>query len=378
MPRRTTLRLESLEARATPSASRLFATAQDIGSTVLVYEATGPRIVGGDGQVMHSGTGRLVAALDAYAAPFRGGVHLALGDVTGDGIEDLVTAPASGGGPHIKVFDGASLLRGQIVLVREFMAFDSNFFGGEYLAVGQIDPTTRDQEIIVSAGLGGGPHVRVFSLDRAEPIRDFMAFDISFRGGVRVAAGDVNGNGRTDIIAAMGPGSEPMVRAFDVMNAQPRILSQFLAYDRAFQGGVYVASGELDGLGGPAEIATGAGEGGSPHVKVWRIDGGQATAAYDFFAGDVNSRSGARVSVGNFGQRQDVETLYVADGYGSRGFSTGYNNSDPRLRAYNRQQFITVVAAGSNGPGSYFNYSESDLTLFDGFASTRAGGLNLG
>lgn len=377
MPRRTSFCLESLEARVTPSASRLFATSQDVGSTVLVYEATGPRVVGGDGYVFNSGTGRFVAALDAYVAPFGGGVHLALGDVTGDGIEDLVTAPAGGGGPHIKVFDGASLLRGQAVVVREFMAFDSHFFGGEYLAVGQVDPGTRGMEIIVGAGLGGGPHVRVFAFDRAGPIRDFFAFDASFRGGVRVAAGDVTRDGRADVIAAMGPGGEPQVRAFDMTNASPRTIVQFLAYDRGFRGGVYVATGALDLDGGAANIATGAGEGGAPHVHVWNVSGGQATVAYSFFAGDINSRAGVRVAVGNLGQLSDRDTLYAADGFGSRGFSTGSNNSDPRLRAYNLSLFIPMGTPGSI-PQSYYDYTESDLDLFDGFARTRAGGLNLG
>src|SRR6476619_149165 len=98
MRRRTQLRLESLECRETPSASRLFATSQDVGNHVFVYEATGPIVVGGDGQILNSGSGRLVASFDAYAAPFAGGVRLALGDVTGDGVEDLVTSPSSGGG----------------------------------------------------------------------------------------------------------------------------------------------------------------------------------------------------------------------------------------------------------------------------------------
>ena len=42
-------------------------------------------------------------AIDAYPG-FTGGVRVAAGDVTGDGIPDIITAPGPGGGPHVKVF----------------------------------------------------------------------------------------------------------------------------------------------------------------------------------------------------------------------------------------------------------------------------------
>ncbi|QIE54572.1 hypothetical protein G5B40_03440 [Pikeienuella piscinae] len=43
-----------------------------------------------------------------YQPDFTGGVHVAAGDVTGDGTFDTITSPGPGGGPHVRVFDGAS------------------------------------------------------------------------------------------------------------------------------------------------------------------------------------------------------------------------------------------------------------------------------
>ena len=49
--------------------------------------------------------GETLASFDAYAKAFRGGVRVAVGDVNGDGENEIVTAPGPGGGPHIRIFD---------------------------------------------------------------------------------------------------------------------------------------------------------------------------------------------------------------------------------------------------------------------------------
>src|SRR5438552_4479324 len=82
-----------------------------------------------------------------------------------------------------------------------------------------------------------------------------------FMGGVRVAAADVNGDHVADIVTAAGPGGGPHVRVLDGATGHESL--GFYAYDSTFPGGVFVATGDLDG-DGVAEIVTGAGEGGGP------------------------------------------------------------------------------------------------------------------
>ena len=62
----------------------------------------------------------------AYDPSLRGGVFVATGDLTGDGVDDIVTGPGSAeGGPDVRVFDGVS---GN--LVRSFLAYAPTFTGG--------------------------------------------------------------------------------------------------------------------------------------------------------------------------------------------------------------------------------------------------------
>src|SRR5262249_56529796 len=102
----------------------------------------------------------------------------------------------------------------------DFFAFEPTFRDGVRVAVGRVagDPT-RDQ-IILGADAGGGPRVRVLNLIGATPVPvatplgDFFAFEPGFRGGVRVAAGDVDGDSSHGdaLIVAAGPGGWPRGR----------------------------------------------------------------------------------------------------------------------------------------------------------------------
>jgi uncharacterized repeat protein (TIGR01451 family) len=69
-------------------------------------------------------------------------------------------------------------------------------------------------EIVTGAGPGGGPHVNVWTLatGAVTNLASFFASDPAFSGGVRIAAADVDGDGRAEIIAGAGPGGGPHVR----------------------------------------------------------------------------------------------------------------------------------------------------------------------
>ena len=96
------------------------------------------------------------------------------------------------------------------------------------------------------ADAGGTAHLRSFDMAPAQiagPLGSFLAEPSSFAGGVRVAAADVDGDGYADVITGAGPGGGPHVRVWSAGSGSTlQELTGFFAYDPAFGGGVFVAA----------------------------------------------------------------------------------------------------------------------------------------
>jgi hypothetical protein len=144
--------------------------------------------------------------------------------------------------------------------------------GGVRVAAGDINGDGR-AEIITGAGPGGGPEVRAFSFKNPVPIRDFFAFPPNFMGGVFVASIDVNGDLIDDIIVGAGAGGLPQVNVFN--GGTTALLSAFFAFGPQVPkvdsidelAGVRVA-GACEGCP-HSEIITALGPGGEPIVNVF-------------------------------------------------------------------------------------------------------------
>jgi hypothetical protein len=224
----------------------------------------------------------------AYQKSYSGGVRVAVGDVNGDGFIDVITAPA-GSFSHVKVIDGTRLGEQRGSLLMSFNAFPSNVRTGIFVAAGDVNGDGR-ADIIVAPDAGAPPVVRVFDGKTSALIASFPAYGPSFKGGVSVAAGDVNGDGRDDIITGAG-GANGHVKAFN--GASGAEIRSFQAFP-GFTGGIYVAAGDVN-YDGRADVIVGAGSGApGGHVKVFDGRTGQELAS--FFAFDPNFQGGVRVA----------------------------------------------------------------------------------
>ncbi len=247
------------------------------GAPTTVSVAVTPRVTlsavaagaGGGPQVtVYNQDGTVRFNFFVYAPTFTGGVYVATGDLTGDGVDDIVTGAGVGGGPHVRVYDGAT---GAEVL--NFFAYDPSVRGGVSVAVGDVDGDGFP-DLITGAGPGGGPHVKVFSAAGVEKF-GFFAYAPTFTGGVTVAAGDINGDHVDDIAVGAGPGGGPHVQVFDGRTRQ--VLLSFFAFDPSVRGGVSVAIGDAY-ADGTADVFAGSGTNGVVRVFRGGLNGVRLTA----------------------------------------------------------------------------------------------------
>jgi fimbrial isopeptide formation D2 family protein len=270
--------------------------------------------------------GQLVRVFDTTAgverfrfapfAGFAGGVRAATADVNADGIPDIIVGAGPTGGPRVQVYDGNT---GQIL--QDFFAFESFFRGGVFVSGGDFNGDGQ-ADVVVSADVGGGPRVRVFSAGNPNVVlSDFFGIaDANFRGGARIAVGDINADGVVDLVVAAGVGGGPRVATYDgrsiAAGTPTTLFHDFFAFEPFLRNGAYVAVGDVDG-DGFGDLIAGAGEGGGPRVTAFSgaalLQGNTSTWVANFFAFDPATTGGVRVAAADLNRDGRVE-LFVGTG----------------------------------------------------------------
>lgn len=168
-----------------------------------------------------------------FGPKFGANLSLALADLENDGKKELVVGMA-GTGTEIRIFD----LQGNIKKI--ITPFPKSYKQGVSVAVGNLNGS-GNQEIVVALAKSRSL-IKIFSNEGKLVSGGFYAFGKNFNGGVNLAAGDINGDGRDEIIAGAGIG-KPEIRIF---NDKTKQLASFLGGSSKVKNGVKVTAADVD------------------------------------------------------------------------------------------------------------------------------------
>jgi len=234
------------------------------------------------------------------------GVNVACGDIDDDHFDEIITGPGPGANlaPQVRAFtkDGSP------VAGVNFQAYGVLKYGVN-VACGDIDGDGFD-EIVTGAGPGAvfGPHVRGWNYDSGPESQAISEVNVlaygTYKWGINVACGDIDGDGIDEIVTGAGPGPifGPHVRAWNYDGgSETKAISDVnvLAYG-TYKWGVNVACEDVDG-DGIDEIITTPGPGPifGAHVRGWNCDNKKLTpiSSLNFIAYDNSYRYGAVAAV---------------------------------------------------------------------------------
>jgi hypothetical protein len=248
-----------------------FGSAYTAGVKVASGDVTGDGVAdvvvgttGGPGRarVIDGKTGQLRPGSVFSSSSYTGLVEVAVGDVTGDGVADVAVG-TSEGRPRVRVYRGGDFSR-----LADFRPFSGGSSQGR-ARVALADVTGDGRADLAVSGLySTGTRVAVYTgtslRSGTSPARAFPEFTLTgagFAGGVNLAAGDLNADGRADLIfgAAFDGGRVLALSGRDLAQGARTTLVDFTPAGAGYGNGVRVGTRDLDG-DGRADLLLGSGE----------------------------------------------------------------------------------------------------------------------
>src|SRR5919204_727946 len=232
---------------------------------------------------------------------YQNGVRLAVGDVNGDGRNEIVTAPGTAAFTELKVFDGRSFQQLKTLLPFK----DAVWWAGAFVSTGD---TNGDGRADVVEGLAPGCCTTLHVIDAVsgDDRAGWFPFGDHSVVGARVASGDVDGDGKAEVIAEAFGTSR--IQIYAPSGGSPlRTIDAFPS--SAPTGPTTIAAGNLIG-DGRAEIAAAAPSAGGIQVNV--IDVASGAVRTSLFPYGSEQASGVEVAIGDVDGDGNADVVTVA------------------------------------------------------------------
>lgn len=242
-----------------------------------------------------------------------------------------------------------------------------SIYGYNKIEAGDINGDGR-QEIITMKTSNSGTTISTYSSDNFKLLGQFK---IKFIKIPSITIGDLYGTKRDKII--IGHPNEPKISIYEYSG---QLLNTFYAYDKKFKIGVSVAMCDYDN-DKQNEIITAPGLGGGPHIKIFDKNGGLKDA---FFAGNEKFRGGLNIDC----QRDNFSNeakIVVAPKNDSSSYILVYNSNGQLensfmayAESYKKEVFVKlydvdfdyqneIITAPGLGGGPHIKIFETNGTL---------------
>lgn len=212
-----------------------------------LYSGTPNSILADGNQIKVYDGGKIVGSFLPFGPGYKGALSLAVADTDLDGQTEVIVGMGTGGS-QVKIFDFFGKEK------KSFTALAGGSKAGITVAVANINGF-GPPEIIVGAAKNSS-QIRIFSNVGKLVSAGWLALAKSYKGGINVAAGDINGDDKAEIIVGAAIG-RPDVKIFDQRGKA--VGKGFLGASATAKNGVKVAAVDIDG-DGVDEIITYSGE----------------------------------------------------------------------------------------------------------------------
>ena len=270
------------------------------GKAELLAEPLGSSTVSAFG----TGGGNPFRIYQTFGNEAAAGATFAAGDVTGDARPELVAAANTGAGVQVKVIDTQSA-----ATLASFYPYGPAVAGATpQVAVGDVNGDGR-ADIVLTAQFADGAQVKALDAD-GKQLGSFFVLEPGIVPGASLAVGDLNGDGKAEIVLGGGPTtaaapSPPALSGPDqrvvVYRMDGTLVGGFTAYPGLFQGGVRVALADVEHNGQP-DMITAPGPGMEPEIGIysqqWLQTRDRGTRFGHFLAYESSFTGGVNVAAG--------------------------------------------------------------------------------